>query len=481
MTDKNFDINAPYDEDMHGTHVTVIAGAITNNSIGIAGVAGGGYLGNGGIKLLMLKIGYPMFSDYDQAEVHGDVARVANAITIATDQGAKVINMSFGWRDEGTCGNSPNYEQSSVLDVAIQYAVDHDVILITAIGNDGLDLTEDCPSYFYTLPAADPDVISVAGTYSSDQKANISNYATWCDISAPVGSISTVPIYLDTTIPIGYEDLGGTSMSAPFVAGVAALIRSFAPNADRVMVRNILKQTTDNIDTQNPTYIGKLGTGRLNAYKALSLIQNSPNKPTGINLNDSNNHPKITWTNNNEADVKGYNIHIKYEFRNGSNPRFWSYQHEDHVVTSNSYTDYNWFTSGGDKAYYYVQAVDIIDNWSPKSNTVSCSGGLGKEISITFNDNLLPKEYKIETYPNPFNGEATINISLPQKGYLTVNIFNVQGELVIQLADGVFESGIQKFAWRGRNSNGIYQPSGVYMVNVITDNKILNNKIIYLK
>jgi len=441
------DNRPPYDVRTHGTHVAGIAGAITNNGIGIAGIAGGGYAGNG-VKLLIIKVG-----DYVP-----DERKVSTGIYNAVNAGAKIINISSGFTERENCSTLTSPEaitDHSVLLAAVNYAVSHDVIIIAALGNNTGLIDECIANYkkYYVYPASFSNVISVANTNENDYRSSGSNFSPKCDISAPGSNIlSTVPRF---TSPNGYDYDGGTSMSAPYVSGVAALIRSYAPSANWQMVREILKQTTDPIDQLNPQYVGKLGTGRLNAYKALKLIKDNPSIPNGVNLSYYNNRPQITWNENNEADVKGYRIYIKYEFRNGSDPKFWTYSYEDHYITTNNYTDYNWFTSGGDKAYYNVKAVDINNHYSSISSTVSCYGGLGKQVVIE--NETLPNEYNVECYPNPFNPITTFRYQIKEAGRVHITVYDALGRNISELVNENYESGIYEMTFDGSNlSSGIY-------------------------
>jgi len=460
------DNRPPYDVRTHGTHVAGIAGAITNNGIGIAGIAGGGYAGNG-VKLLIIKVG-----DYVP-----DERKVSTGIYNAVNAGAKIINISSGFTERENCSTLTSPEaitDHSVLLAAVNYAVSHDVIIIAALGNNTGLIDECIANYkkYYVYPASFSNVISVANTNENDYRSSGSNFSPKCDISAPGSNIlSTVPRF---TSPNGYDYDGGTSMSAPYVSGVAALIRSYAPSANWQMVREILKQTTDPIDQLNPQYVGKLGTGRLNAYKALKLIKDNPSIPNGVNLSYYNNRPQITWNENNEADVKGYRIYIKYEFRNGSDPKFWTYSYEDHYITTNNYTDYNWFTSGGDKAYYNVKAVDINNHYSSISSTVSCYGGLGKQVVIE--NETLPNEYNVECYPNPFNPITTFRYQIKEAGRVHITVYDALGRNISELVNENYESGIYEMTFDGSNLS-----SGVYFYTMRINDFVNSGKILLSK
>jgi len=168
--------------------------------------------------------------------------RVAKAIRYAVDRGAHVINMSF------------DMDQSSpLLAETLDYAADHDVILVASVGNRNTLVSS-------TYPASHPAVVGVAATNTEDGKARFSNYGPAVKVAAPGDSlISTYPAGL-------YAGIAGTSFAAAMVSGQAALVRSksTAPAAD--IVRRILS-TSEPIAALNPGFA--LGAGRIDARDAL--------------------------------------------------------------------------------------------------------------------------------------------------------------------------------------------------------------------
>ena len=212
----------------HGSHVSGIVGAETNNNIGVASI---GY----NVSIMPVKIG-----DCNT----GSLTSGYDGIIWAADNGADVINMSWGG------GGSSNYGQN-----VCSYAWNLGSILIAAAGNDGTN------QQFY--PAAYDDVVAVASTTSGDAKSSFSQYGTWVSISAPGSSI------LSTNEGTSYQVTQGTSMASPMVAGLVGLMISHAPSATPQQVVNCLLSSCDNIDGANSNYIGQLGAGRINAYQAL--------------------------------------------------------------------------------------------------------------------------------------------------------------------------------------------------------------------
>ncbi len=229
--------NNPMDFDGHGSHCSGIASAVTDNGIGVAGL---------GWNCSIM----PVRAGYQATDGHGYVmlADAADGIQYAADNGAKAINLSFG---SGT---------GTILVNAVQYAYNLGAVTCYAAGNAN---DQDAGSLGNLLTT-----LAVAATNSSDQKASFSSYGSWVDVSAPGVSIRS-------TVVDSYAYYNGTSMAAPHVAGLAGLIFSVNNSLTPAQVTAIIKDNTDNIDAQNPSYIGLLGTGRINAAAALLAVSGS--------------------------------------------------------------------------------------------------------------------------------------------------------------------------------------------------------------
>jgi len=259
----NLVIGSKVDES-HGTHVAGIILAERNNGIGIDGVATNA-------KLMAIRT----VPDGDERDKD-----VALAIRYAVDNGAKVINMSFGK------SHSPNAEW--VYD-AIKYAAKKDVLLVNAAGNDGadLDVTDTYPTDSKNkIDEITDNVItigSITRNYTDRLVSDFSNYGKQnVDLFAPGSEIySTIPNN-------SYKFLQGTSMAAPEVAGVATLIRSYYPNLSASQVKTILMNSgtpynqvvyvpgsnTERVNFKDLSVSGKI----LNAYEALKMADQMSSK-----------------------------------------------------------------------------------------------------------------------------------------------------------------------------------------------------------
>ena len=227
-----FDKNQPpKDEVGHGTHVAGIIGATVNNGEGIAGITW--YNPILPVKAL-------------DNNGSGTSYSVAEGIIWATDNGAKVINMSLG-----------NYVDGAFLHDAVKYAYDRDVVLIAATGNDNTRR----PGY----PAAYPEVFAVSATDANQKRASFSNYGNYVDVVAPGTSIAS-------TYPNNqYAALSGTSMACPHVSALAALIRSVNPSLKNTEVYDIMRQSV--VDLGTPGKDMYYGYGEIDVAQALSLAE----------------------------------------------------------------------------------------------------------------------------------------------------------------------------------------------------------------
>lgn len=248
-------------DESHGTHVAGIIGAERNNGKGANGVANN-------VAIMSIRA-VPNGDEYDKD--------IALGIRYAVDNGAKIINCSFGK------SFSPNAQW--VYD-AIKYAASKDVLIVHAAGNDGADLDDPSNPNFpndqiNNGTEISDNVITVGALdskYGSEVLASYSNYGKInVDVFAPGTDIySTVPNNK-------YKAMPGTSMASPAVAGVAALIWSQYPNLNASQVKKIILQSGLSLktpiilggDTSKTSSLDKISTsGKIvNAYNALLLAE----------------------------------------------------------------------------------------------------------------------------------------------------------------------------------------------------------------
>jgi len=226
------------DDNGHGTFVASVAAAETNNSKGMAGICWKA-------KIMPLKT--------MDSKGEGDYYQLALAIRYAAEHGAKVLNMSLGGEDD-----------TPYLKEACQYAVSKGCVLVASTGNDHAQVL---------FPAAYDDYcLAVGATDANDQVAPFSNFGPEVDVAAP--GVWIVGAFFNPKDPTDlrhYAYGDGTSFSAPFVSGAAALLLSYKPALTPAQVMNIIRYTAD--DVNKTTYPGKdayMGYGRINLKTLLS-------------------------------------------------------------------------------------------------------------------------------------------------------------------------------------------------------------------
>jgi len=248
----------------HGTHVAGIVGAIRNNDLGIKGVADN-------VKIMAIRA----VPDGDERDKD-----VANSIKYAVDNGAKILNMSFG--------KSYAWDKK-VVDDAVKYAVSKGVLLVHAAGNDGknTEKEDNFPTRLFTdslgktMGAAEGWIEVGASGWKNDEDlvASFSNFGgKTVDVFAP-------GVKINSTMPGStYKENDGTSMAAPVVAGLAALIWSHYPHFTAVQIKDIIMNSV--VKVEQKLKIKEDGDNRkvllsdisvsggiVNAYNALQLAE----------------------------------------------------------------------------------------------------------------------------------------------------------------------------------------------------------------
>ena len=247
----------------HGTHCAGLISAVTNNSIGIPSV---------GQNLEVIGIKTGRNSD-------GALLYFYEGLIYAMEQtDAKVISLSVG-----------SYGYSITEQSIINQAYEQDIVVLAAASNDDINMK--------SYPAAYEHVIAVGSVSANDEKSNFSNFGDWVDVMSPGGNLTgSYYLLLSTTFaessndgmgiaatypvngnPVNgkYHMMAGTSMATPVAAGLVGLMRAADPTLNSDQIEAILKRTCTNIDKVNSDYIGSLGAGRINAFKAIETIQQS--------------------------------------------------------------------------------------------------------------------------------------------------------------------------------------------------------------
>lgn len=412
----------------HGTHVAGTVAAATNNGVGVAGVAGGSGAQDG-VRLMSCQV------------FGNNVGGFAESYAYAADNGSIISQNSWGYTSPG------NYEQS-VLD-AIDYFIANagydenglpsgpmqGGIVIFAAGNSNSQQAY-YPGYY-------EPVLSVASTNHNDSKSWYSNYGTWVDISAPGGETSVLNQGVLSTLPNNsYGFFQGTSMACPHVSGVAALIVSqyggtgFTPE----QLRYRLVETTDEIDAQNPSYVGLLGTGRMNALG--SLLEDDGIAPDAITdlaaLEVRQDQVVISWTAPSDTDnVSAASYEIRYSESPITEANYTSAQLAGNIEAQSAGNSESFAVTGLSAltSYYFaIKSFDFFSNSSAISNPLNAVTTDLPVIEVTplaISSDLYVGESEVRQISISNNGEGILEyyLSLSNSSYTPARLVLQQSEV----------------------------------------------------
>lgn len=287
----------PMDEDGHGTHVAGIISSVAPEA-----------------ELMALKV---------IEEEGGSWQQVSEAIRFARDNGADIITMSFGGE------RSP---LSRAVEIQINFAHDRDDILfVSSAGNDNTD-----DEYY---PAAYDNVIAVSAIDSNKEKASYSNYGDWIELTAPGGDSGD---RIMSTLPGGdHGEKMGTSMSCPYVAGVAALRKGAFPDSSNQDMRQSMWDTA--IELEGPQV--HFGHGLVNAYRAAGGV--TPTPPINLKGESADSRIELNWE---EPWDQGITDIEEYHIYRGTSPEVMDIIYETEDAYQNEYLDEDVIN---DQLYYY--------------------------------------------------------------------------------------------------------------------------------
>lgn len=396
----------------HGTHVGGTVAATTNNGIGVAGVAGGSGNGDGARLMSCAAFG------------GNDNGGFAETYVYAADNGAVISQNSWGYEVTGA------FEQAVLdgIDYFIAEAGKDDAgnqigpmkggIVIFSAGNEDDDAEHYPAFYEHTL--------SVSAITHRNKKSYYSNYGEWVDIAATGGETNTVTQQgiLSTLSNSQYGYFQGTSMSAPHVSGVAALIVSKLGGAGLTpeLVRARLIQTSDNIDAFDPPFAGLLGAGRLNAFASLQENDNiAPNAITDLHaVSQDITSITLSWT---APGDEGNGSASLYDIRYATSP-----------IDSNNFSLANIVPNlpipgaagsiervtvsdllPGTEYYFAVKSLDFFGNESELSNVVRHATDFPPAISVSplsIYDTLVTAATSIKTITLSNTGQGPLYFTI---------------------------------------------------------------------
>lgn len=447
---------------LHGTHVSGTIAASTNNNTGVSGIAGGDGSGNG-VRIMSCQI---ISSQNTVVEEN-----IPNAYIWAADHGAAISQ------------NSWNYPVASpsMLD-AIDYFIANGGgstfnggVVICSAGNDDTN--------HISYPCCYEPCLAVAATSDQDAKSFFSNYGPWVDLSAPGGnSITDDPRNILSTIPgPGYGWGMGTSMACPHVSGVAALVISHAKGMlvpDDV--KEILVNSTDNIEALTPGYLGMLGSGRLNASRALLLTQlymdpQIPRPPLVFTaLGGENGQIDLAWTGNVQSD----SLLLAYSFSPVFGVPAGSYQVGD-TIGGGGTVLFKGKNTGFTHSGLDSGTVQHYRLWSLRNNRYSPFGRSAADTVKSSPNGILnlagPTETGIRVTPNPADGIVSFHFVLDSPGEVRVLVSDPSGKVMSQERIYFNLPGEQKLVM---DAGG--WASGIYTVSILAGSRSFSGKLLVM-
>ena len=458
----------PMDHFGHGTHVAGIVGAATNNGTGVAGV-------DWTCRIIPIKVLNDIGSGSDSGIISG--------IFWAVSKEADVMNMSFG--------GGPD---DPALEAALSYAGTSDCVLAVAAGNNG-SFNQEYPAAYATSIA---QLISVAATGPNDEKAWYSNYSgninKWVKVSAPGGDsqtgldyyreiLSTIPtdefpesghmVPIDGpvhgTMPnASYGFIQGTSMAAPFVAGLAALVRAKFPTMEAADIAQRIINSADNIDAVSG-FPGRMGSGRINAFSALGGLYGNITYPISSTVAFGN----ITILGS--ASGEGFS-NYKVEYGLGANPG-------SYILIGTSETS----VSNGALATFDSTGLDgpvtirlTLNDLSSKVSKVTFQVGSPETPIVSGNPQYGPNPF------NPKKENIMIMYTMTANADVYIYFFDIAGH---QLCRKWYPSGSQggssgtnRVFWDGKSDYGGTVANGVYLFRIFSNDRTIGKgKIMVIK
>ena len=430
----------PVPGEEHGTHVAGVAAAVTNNGIGVAGISWN-------CRFMPINAGEEGYE----------------GIVYAVSNGADIINCSWGWY----CPYS-RYEQD-----VINFAQSNGVLVVSGAANQSLNI-DFTPIY----PPNYNHVLVVGGTLRNrDMKWDGSNYGVRVDVSAPAVAMNST---LTGNRYAGPNNAfwSGNSQSSPFVAGLAALLKTLRPDLTVDQLREQIRVTCDNIDADNPGFEGLMGTGRVNALRAVTEFFHPSIRIVGTTFTDSGGDSVI-----NRGDVVDVAVEFINYLTSTSNISITlrEYDREITLINNNEVIPLLKSNETAFVTFQFVVDYPAIPGDVLRFITDISAGSYSDRdlflLKVNSVQGPIPDQFSLaQNYPNPFNLETNIRYSLPNEEFVTLKVYDVLGREIATLVNRQQREGTYEIKF---NVSGI--SSGIYFYRLSAGNFTQVKKMLAVK
>ncbi len=382
------------------------------------------WMENRGVDITSSSIGYNLFDSDQTSYIYGDMD---GATAIVTRAVAKAFNR--GVITVTSAGNEGNYAWRKITAPADEF----NVISVGAMDTDG----------------AVSSFSSRGPTYDGRIKPEI------CALGRSVYGANSVGSYRYTA---------GTSSSTPLVAGTIALVKEFYPHLNNRQIRNLVLESGDNASSPN----NDIGWGALSAVTMIEFP----------NISIENDYYQINkfFTN----AVQDNDISAAYSI-NGV-------EQSEITITKNEKGDYCWtlpsLSEFDTLHFHYTYTRDNLEMRNPVNGEYTYYGNSEYVFLNTVDNNYETNSGKnelMQNYPNPFNTSTTISFFTKNKVSTQIYIYNILGQKVRTLFNGVPNDGYNTIIWNGRNDNGRMVASGIYFYQMITPDNSTAKKMVLVR
>ena len=432
----------PFNAD-HGTYISGIVSAISNNKKGISGTSW---------NATIMPVNAASESK-DRVISYG-----YEGILYAAQNGADVINCSWG-----------SLSKSNFARDILNFANSVGAVVVGAAGNSGSG------SEFF--PSAYNNVISVTATDSSDQLWESSNFGSFIDLAAPGTAI------LSTLANERYGYADGTSAAAALVSGSIGLMMVFKPEWNSTQITQQLLLTSDSLYFESR----QIHVGRINLYRAIT------ERPVSIQFlghtyNDANG---------NQVIENGESVHLNIQIVNHltpiSNATLILTSPSDYItfikdtITVSSISTLEHFIS--EESYVFVVDKDIPNKININFNLKIQADGYQKRQNF-FLENVIEKTahhrdaskyIHFQNYPNPFNSTTNIKFRIGKPAYTSIIVYNNRGQKIRTWAKRYYSSGIHLLQWDSKDEFGNPVASGIYYIMIFTKDFKSTKKMILIR